>query len=1422
VAKSGGVAPFLVSFKVDMDDATNKAAKEANNLASTVMGAYGKLGGLAGAVGTTALTTLAGLATTMAFTVGAASKFEDSFAGIRKTVDASEADFNQLAVSVRKLATEIPIATNQLNAIGELGGQLGIESTGLPTFIETISKLGVATRLSTETAALGLARMKTIFQLGNEDISKLASSLVDLGNNFAALEDEILSTSLRLAAGAKVAGATAADTLAIATALQAVGVQSQAGGTAVARVFQQLTVAIQGGKEQLDVFSRVSGVLPEQFKQLADNNPAQAFNIFLQGLQRLSSEGGNVVEVLDALGLKQQRTIRALLALSEAGDLVTETLARGNAAFEINNALNEEAAKRFETLKSQTKLMKNAFTELRIEIGNTFLPLAKALTQTLTGVALAAADDEKSAEVGFTNMSNSMKVLTAGFATLGLAMAMPIFNFFKFISIQAKVASQTSKAAVALQELTRQEIKHLALSKSKEAHAVKARKLIGNQTMAYMKMTQGLRMMLPQLALAAAAIAVFGLANARANKNSKASAKIFFETASAFVPLQSKLEEKQAEFNKLQNEGFSSDILKIYKKELEIINEELEDINISGVRAFMNIPKFMKDISVKEAEKISTAFSVLGNQYKALGDLTQDPIKIETVQISGTEVEFDSNQGGSGLSFVKNTLGEEGDLAEELAKAIGVELQIVEDLLAKGDLTGLLQLISVKGLDDATIFANAGNVINDTVTNIESAFSRAEAGSDEFTKTQKRQLGFLNNQIPALSELGVRMSRIDKEQDFLAESAQTLVDRYNAMQKETGGATITLDEFIGNSITADKVIKKVYGSTDVATDSAKAFGEVVIDVTNYINDQIDKMGELGTAYSKLSQVSFISPDDIIAGAQELEDRVSFITNAIAILISQGQVGLAAQVSSIEDTGEAFGTAVAFLRGLGDENLAPAFADLNQQFVDSNSELSGIQGTGEQVTQELRDQILETNGLNSVQVANAQINFDNLQLVKAATSAREDELNALLSMFRMTEDIKKRNRAIRDTQQEIAELQQDIVFGDIQISLRKKEQLEVDLAREAVLEAIDKFGKEGVVTASEELEILQMSLSLDKMRDKLSSKMTARQKKSLRDKEKEVKFLELAVEQGVADNLDLDAAREELEEMRNPMSEVEKKILNLQVKAAEAELAAAKSRAEGLSPDIISAIESYNDQLKVQPERYQKIADATSKYNAMVAENNIKIMQNGIEIDKLRRKYPDLNNMFMGLAKELGIPTSYVQEVLVAMDTEMAGFISYQDQAVNNFLNNTTAVMNHTKNVINEISEEMRTNNIFNGIQMFANPHYQQTQNQSGTMGVIGQGGYYTGRRVDMQNYTGGNVPIGRSSLVGERGPEVIMSTPGGTSVFSNKTGQGTGGVTVENMNLNITGLPADPITARKMAMNIRKELTKLEKEGTSGTGLRNR
>ena len=283
-ATGQGVEAVAIGLDVKLDGANEKLEQELSKTTTKLSAVFANATGAGFATaGAAVVGVVAALGAAMALTVGASTKFEDSFAGIKKTVNASDAEFKQLALSVRELATEIPIATSQLNQIGELGGQLGVKTSGLPIFIDTIAKLGVATRLSTETAALSLARLQTIFQLPENEVSNLASSLVDLGNNFAALEDEILSTSLRLAAGAKVAGATVADTLAIATALQAVGVQSQAGGTAMARVFQAITIALQGGVKEMQVFAQVTGLGVEGFRKLATENPAEALHVFLLG-----------------------------------------------------------------------------------------------------------------------------------------------------------------------------------------------------------------------------------------------------------------------------------------------------------------------------------------------------------------------------------------------------------------------------------------------------------------------------------------------------------------------------------------------------------------------------------------------------------------------------------------------------------------------------------------------------------------------------------------------------------------------------------------------------------------------------------------------------------------------------------------------------------------------------------------------------------------------------------------------------------------------------------------------------------------------------------------------------------------------------------------------------------------------------------
>ena len=69
--------------------------------------------------------------------------------------------------------------------------------------------------------------------------------------------------------------------------------------------------------KQLETFTTVTGLTVQEFQSLARENPAQVLNIFVQELARISKEGGNTVAILDDLGLKQQRTIRALLAVGE-------------------------------------------------------------------------------------------------------------------------------------------------------------------------------------------------------------------------------------------------------------------------------------------------------------------------------------------------------------------------------------------------------------------------------------------------------------------------------------------------------------------------------------------------------------------------------------------------------------------------------------------------------------------------------------------------------------------------------------------------------------------------------------------------------------------------------------------------------------------------------------------------------------------------------------------------------------------------------------------------------------------------------------------------------------------------------------------------------------------------------------------------
>ena len=305
--------------------------------------------------------------------------FETSFAGVRKTVDATEEEFAELAQGFRDLSKEIPINVNELNRIGEAAGQLGIRNENILGFTETMAKLGVTTNLSADQAATSLARLANITQMPQDQFDRLGSTVVSLGNNFATTEAEIVEMGLRLAGAGNQVGLTEAEILGLAAALSSVGINAESGGTAISRVMVDVAKAVASGGAELEAFAEVA--LPNstnaaaEFAEMFRKDAAGAIVTFVEGLGAISEEGGNVFQVLEDLGQGNVRVRDALLRAAGAGDLMRDSLVNASDAWRENTALTEEAQKRFETTQSKLTLLWNRIKDVGVTIGNALLPM---------------------------------------------------------------------------------------------------------------------------------------------------------------------------------------------------------------------------------------------------------------------------------------------------------------------------------------------------------------------------------------------------------------------------------------------------------------------------------------------------------------------------------------------------------------------------------------------------------------------------------------------------------------------------------------------------------------------------------------------------------------------------------------------------------------------------------------------------------------------------------------------------------------------------------------------------------------------------------------------------------------------------------------------------------------------------------------
>lgn len=304
----------------------------------------------------------------------ASMDFESAITGVAKTTDLTDSELATMSDSIKALSTEIPATTEEIAAVAEAAGQLGIQKDALLDFTEIMTMLGTATNMTADEAATALARFANITGMATDNYGRLGSVIVDLGNNFATTESEIVAMGTRLASAGKLAGLTEPEIMALAAAMSSVGIEAEAGGTAMTQTLNAIEKAVAKGGDDLAEFARIAGMSSEEFSSAWKNDAMSALTSFIGGLGKLDEQGESTVLVLEDLGLTGIRQSNMLKALGLAADQMTGAVNTANTAWQQNTALTNEANKRYATVQSRLTMMQNAYNNLKVAIGDAYTP----------------------------------------------------------------------------------------------------------------------------------------------------------------------------------------------------------------------------------------------------------------------------------------------------------------------------------------------------------------------------------------------------------------------------------------------------------------------------------------------------------------------------------------------------------------------------------------------------------------------------------------------------------------------------------------------------------------------------------------------------------------------------------------------------------------------------------------------------------------------------------------------------------------------------------------------------------------------------------------------------------------------------------------------------------------------------------------
>lgn len=322
--------------------------------------------------------------------VGASVKgygeLESAITKVEKTTGIARDQVVAMGEQLNYMATNItPTATNELLRFAEVAGQLGASSSeDILRLVGAADALNVSTNLAGDEAVTLLSRILSMTGEGLPAINDLASVVVELGNNFAVAEDEIVHMTREIVTGSQAINLSSTAAAAWGTVLKESGQQAERSRTAIFKLSSALKDASINGGDSLDLLAKISSKTGDALVKDLGENPEKALFDLVKGLSRVEQGGKSVQSTLIKMGItsgEAQQVIGTLtkktIRLQQAMFLASEAQKDGNKHF-------KEAAKAYADQESSVGRLINTFTGLKTSVGEAFSDETDALITRFT------------------------------------------------------------------------------------------------------------------------------------------------------------------------------------------------------------------------------------------------------------------------------------------------------------------------------------------------------------------------------------------------------------------------------------------------------------------------------------------------------------------------------------------------------------------------------------------------------------------------------------------------------------------------------------------------------------------------------------------------------------------------------------------------------------------------------------------------------------------------------------------------------------------------------------------------------------------------------------------------------------------------------------------------------------------------------